>query len=283
VSAESFDGGDGALPRNAPPVGAGPPLDPPGGVMAGPDATIPDAGGPVPGDPNRAPAVRDMFARIAPGYDRANQFMSMGIDRAWRRIAIRTLGANAKGDVLDLCAGTMDFTAALAAPPGGTGARSIVALDFCAPMLEAGMAKIPAGANVRTVCADARDLPLPDASFDAIVIGFGIRNVPEPERALAEARRVLRPGGVMVVVDFFRPTTFAQKFFAGTYNRVVLPIVGGLVTGDASAYRYLAGSMAAWYNREGFEAACRTAGFTTVSGRDLFPPVASLVDARVTP
>ncbi len=234
--------------------------------------------GPVPGDPNRAPAVRDMFARIAPGYDRANQFMSMGIDRAWRRIAIRALGDTAAGDVLDLCAGTLDFTAALAPR-----ARSVVAVDFCAPMLEAGLAKIPAGANVRTVCADARELPLPDASVDAVVIGFGIRNVPEPERALAEARRVLRPGGRMVVVDFFRPTTLAQRFFAGTYNRVVLPIVGGLVTGDASAYRYLAGSMAAWYDRPGFERACEAAGFATVTGRDLFPPVASLVEARVAP
>ena len=235
-----------------------------------------DALAPVPGDPNRAPAVRDMFARIAPGYDRANQFMSMGIDRAWRKIAIRALGENAKGDVLDLCAGTMDFSAALAA-----NAKSVVALDFCAPMLEAGQAKIPPGANVRTICADARALPLPDASFDAIVIGFGIRNVPEPEKALAEARRVLRPGGVMVVVDFFRPATLLQKLMAGTYNRVVLPIVGGLVTGHSSAYRYLAGSMAAWYDRVGFERACVAAGFDTASGRDLFPPVASLVEARV--
>ena len=264
MSADSSSG-DGALPRNAPPGGNGP-LDPQPLV----------AGGPVPGDPNRAPAVRDMVARIAPGYDRANQFMSMGIDRAWRRIAIRELGASARGDVLDLCAGTMDFTAALAG-----GAKSVVALDFCAPMLDAGMAKIPAGANVRTICADARELPLPDASVDAIVIGFGIRNVPEPERALAEARRVLRPGGVMVVVDFFRPTSLAQKFFAGTYNRVVLPIVGGLVTGHSSAYRYLAGSMAAWYDRPGFEGACRTAGFGAVTGRELFPPVASIVIARV--
>jgi demethylmenaquinone methyltransferase/2-methoxy-6-polyprenyl-1,4-benzoquinol methylase len=147
-------------------------------------------------------------------------------------------------------------------------------------MLEAGAKKLPPGANVRTICADARQLPLPDASVDGVVIGFGIRNVPEPERALAEACRVLRPGGLLVVVDFFKPTTLLQRFFAGTYNRVVLPIVGGLVTGDASAYRYLAGSMAAWTDRRGFEAMCRAAGFAHAGGGELFPPVASIVVAR---
>ena len=233
-----------------------------------------EANGPVAGDLNRAPAVRDMFARIAPGYDDANRFMSMGIDRIWRKIALRELGAAVNGDVLDLCAGTLDFSASLAGR-----ARSVVAVDFCQPMLDAGQAKIPAGANVRTLCADARAIPLPDASFDAIVAGFGIRNVPEPERALAEAARLLRPGGVFVVVDFFRPETLLARFFSSTYNRVVLPIVGGLVTGDASAYRYLAESMGAWHSRPTFCTALREAGFTQADGRELFPPVASLVRA----
>jgi demethylmenaquinone methyltransferase/2-methoxy-6-polyprenyl-1,4-benzoquinol methylase len=229
---------------------------------------------PIPGDPNRAPAVEAMFARIAPGYDRANLLMSFGIDRAWRRTAIRALGDNAGGDVLDLCAGTMDFSALL----HGT-ARSLTAVDFCGPMLDAGAAKLPAGA-VRTVCADARALPLPDAAFDAIVAGFGIRNVPEHEKAVAEAFRVLRPGGVFVVVDFFRPATFLARFLDVTYNRAVLPVVGGLITGEFGAYRYLAASMGAWTDRAGFERTCSVAGFASVTGRDLFPPVASLVVAR---
>lgn len=230
---------------------------------------------PVAGDPGRAPAVRAMFARIAPGYDRANRLMSFGIDRAWRKIGLRALGAAADGDVLDLCAGTLDLTAALLPR-----ARSVTAVDFCQEMLDAGRTKLPAGAKVTTLCADARAIPLPDASFDGATIGFGIRNVPEPERALAEVARLLRPGGTLVVLDFFRPTTLAARFFSATYNRVMLPILGGLVTGDAAAYRYLADSMGAWHDRAGFEALCRAHGFASAEGRDLFPPVASLVVAR---
>jgi len=232
---------------------------------------------PVAGDSGRAPAVQAMFARIAPGYDAANRWMSMGIDRAWRRIAIRELGERADGDMLDLCAGTMDFSAMLVGR-----SRSIVALDFCAPMLEAGASKLPPGANVRTICADARELPLPDGSVDGIVAGFGIRNVPQPERAVAEALRVLRPGGRFVVVDFFKPTSFLAILMDRTYNRVVLPLVGGLITGEGAAYRYLADSMGAWTDRAGFEGMCRDAGFAEAHGRELFPPVASIVIAEKT-
>jgi len=227
---------------------------------------------PVAGDPGRARAVQAMFARIAGGYDRANALMSMGIDRAWRRIAVRELAGAADGDVLDLCAGTMDFSGMLAGR-----SRSLTALDFCQEMLDAGRAKAP---TARIVCADAREMPLDSRSFDGCVAGFGIRNVPEPARAVAEAFRVLRPGGVFVVVDFFQPTSWLARLMAGTYNRVVLPIVGGIVSGDASAYRYLAESMAAWTDRAGFEGMCREAGFERVAGWELFPPVASIVVAR---
>ncbi len=227
---------------------------------------------PVAGDPGRGPAVQAMFARIAVGYDRANAIISLGIDRAWRRIAIRELGAAADGDVLDLCAGTMDFSGMLHGR-----SRSLTALDFCEEMLTLGQGKAP---SARRVCADAREMPLADAVFDGCVAGFGIRNVPEPARAVAEALRVLRPGGVLVVVDFFQPTTWLARFLAATYNRIVLPVVGGLVSGDSAAYRYLAESMAAWTDRAGFERMCRDAGFVDVSGRELFPPVASIVIAR---
>lgn len=228
------------------------------------------AASPVAGDPSRAPAVRDMFARIAPGYDRANRLMSFGIDQLWRKVALRELGE--PGDVMDLCAGTMDLSQALVPR-----ARSVTAVDFCQEMLDAGQAKAP---SVRTICADARAIPLPDASLDSAIAGFGIRNVPEPERAVAEVARLLRPGGTFVVLDFFKPTTLLARLMAGSYNRVVLPILGGLVTGDSAAYRYLADSMGAWSDRASFEATCRAQGFGDVRGFDLFPPIASIVVAR---
>lgn len=233
-----------------------------------------EPGVPIAGDAARAPAVQAMFARIAPGYDKANLWMSLGIDRMWRRRAIRALGPAADGDVLDLCAGTLDFSLALLGR-----ARSVVAADFCAPMLEVGRTRLPPGANVRIVVADARELPLPDGSVDGIVAGFGIRNVPEPERAVAEALRVLRPGGRFVVVDFFRPTSMLARFFDRVWNRAVLPRVGGMITGDYDAYRYLVSSMGAWSDRVGFERMCTDAGFVAAEGWDLFPPVASLVVA----
>lgn len=227
---------------------------------------------PVAGDPGRAPAVRDMFARIAGGYDRANRVLSFGIDRWWRKQALAELGPKVSGDVLDLCAGTLDFSAMLAGR-----SQSVTALDFCQEMLDAGRAKAP---HATLVCADARELPLASGTFDAVVAGFGLRNVPEPHRALAEVRRVLRPGGVFVCVDFFQPQGFLARAMDRSYNRVVLPIVGGMISGDSSAYRYLADSMAAWTTRSGFEGMCRDAGLVDVTGRELFPPIASLVVAK---
>ena len=224
---------------------------------------------PIAGDPGRAPAVRDMFARIAGGYDRANTVLSFGIDRWWRRQALVELGPRVRGDALDLCAGTLDFSAMLAGR-----SQSVTALDFCQEMLDAGKAKAP-GATL--VCADARELPMANGSFDVVVAGFGLRNVPEPHRALAEVRRVLRPGGVFVCLDFFQPTNLWARTVDRSYNRVVLPIVGGMIAGDVSAYRYLADSMAAWTTRTGFEGMCRDAGLVDVVGRDLLPPIASLV------
>ena len=230
------------------------------------------AANPTPGSLDRADEVRLMFDQIAPKYDRANRVLSLGLDQGWRRKAIRLLEDKAQGDVLDLCAGTLDLTEMLIE----RGANSVVSVDFSEQMLQIGAQKLDPEAPFRCVVADARSLPLEDNSVDAILCAFGLRNVPEVEKAIAECARVLRPGGRMVVLDFFQPTTFLSRLLQGTYNRFVVPIVGGFITGFREAYRYLTGSIDAFMTRSEFEALLATHDFE-VSGTELFPPVASRV------
>ncbi|NOY25831.1 MAG: ubiquinone/menaquinone biosynthesis methyltransferase [Oligoflexia bacterium] len=224
------------------------------------------------GSPDRAPRVREMFDQIAPRYDLANRVLSLGLDQWWRRQAIAALKDCAQGDVLDLCAGTLDLTAMLVA--GGT--RQVHAVDFAEEMLNAGRAKLPPGAPVQIVSADARDLPLPAQSVDGIICGFGLRNVPELHRAIAECARVLRPGGRLVVLDFFVPQSALSRALQASYNRVLVPAIGGLVTGFRDAYSYLGSSIDAFMTRGEFEALCTSLGITA-RGREMLPPVASLV------
>lgn len=230
---------------------------------------------PVPGSPDRAPEVQRMFEALAPRYDLGNRVLSLGLDQRWRRAAVQALGPAAQGEVLDLCAGTMDLTVQLL----GAGASRVVALDFSAAMLEAGAAKLPPGAPVTRVTADARALPLPDRSVDAILCGFGLRNVPELPRALAECARVLRPGGVLVVLEFFQPTGWLPRLLQASYNRVVMPALGGLLTGYGAAYRYLAGSIDSFCTLDQFDALLRAQGLTP-SRQELFPYVAAISVAR---
>lgn len=226
------------------------------------------------GSPERAPHVREMFDRLAPRYDLANRVLSLGLDQWWRRQALAALKDKAQGEVLDLCAGTMDFTDLLVRG----GARHVHAVDFAVEMLEAGRGKLPPGAPVTIIPADARELPLPDQSVDGIICGFGLRNVPEVHRAVAECARVLRPGGRLVVLEFFQPQGAASRLLQDTYNRVVVPTVGGLVTGFRDAYAYLTGSIDAFMTRQEFEALCTGMGLPAL-GREMMPPVASMVIA----
>jgi ubiquinone/menaquinone biosynthesis methyltransferase len=228
---------------------------------------------PQAGAVDRAPQVRQMFDALAPTYDRANRVISMGLDQGWRRQAIAALGPRAQGELIDLCAGTLDLTVMLLQ----AGARHVHAVDFAEKMLQAGAPKLPPGAPVQLVTADARALPLPDASVDGVIAGFGLRNVPDVHLAVAECARVLRPGGRLVVLEFFQPVTLLSRLLQGSYNRLVMPVLGGAVSGYGGAYRYLAGSIDAFMPRAAFEELLVRHGFAEAWGRDMFPPVASLV------
>jgi ubiquinone/menaquinone biosynthesis methyltransferase len=216
-------------------------------------------------------AARGMFERIAPTYDLLNRLMSAGIDGRWRARAVREIERAPAGPVLDLCAGTMDLTALVVrARPG----ERVVAVDFAPAMLEAGRAKAPAA---EVVVGDAAALPFEDGTFAAVVCGFGMRNLGDPGRGVREARRVLRRGGVFVTLELFRPTRLATRAFHRAYARVVLPRVGGWLSGDRVAYEYLARSMAGFYSRAEYEDTLRDAGFTRVRAVDLTLGVASVV------
>ncbi|MGH7268913.1 MAG: ubiquinone/menaquinone biosynthesis methyltransferase, partial [Polyangiaceae bacterium] len=214
-----------------------------------------------------------MFERIAPTYDLLNRVMSAGIDRRWRTRAVAETGDAPAGPVLDLCAGTMDLTAMLVRSRPG---ERIVAVDFSPAMLEAGRHKAP---SAEVVVADATALPFPDFTFAAVLCGFGMRNLADPMAGAREVLRVLRPGGVFVTLELFRPSRVTTRAFHAAYARVVLPAVGGLVSGDRGAYRYLASSMAGFLSREAYEQALGCAGFEGISGADLTLGVASIVQA----
>jgi ubiquinone/menaquinone biosynthesis methyltransferase len=215
-----------------------------------------------------------MFDRIAPTYDRLNRILSAGVDVLWRKHAVAAALAGApRGPILDLCAGTMDMTALLArARPG----EHVVAADFSAAMLEAGREKAPAAE--RRV-ADALDLPFGDGEFSVVTCAFGVRNLSDPARGAREVRRVLRAGGIFVVLEFFRPERAVTRAFHAAYARGVLPAVGGVVSGHRRAYAYLAESMREFLGRAEYEAVLTASGFDQVHGRDLSLGVASVVRA----
>ena len=220
-----------------------------------------------------AVAVRSMFDRISPTYDLLNRLLSVGIDRRWRRRALELLAEKLPaGPLLDSCAGTLDLAQAMEARFPG---RPMLAADFAREMLVRGRDKL--SPRVPLTVGDAMRLPIRSGVLAGMTCAFGMRNLSDPRAGIAEAYRVLKPGGVFVVLEFYRPSTLAMKLFHAVYARFVLPTVGSLVSRDREAYAYLARSMKGFYARSEFEQLGRDVGFSEVSGEDLTLGIASLV------
>ena len=212
-------------------------------------------------------AVSAMFGRIVRWYDPLNRLLSLGLDQGWRvllaRAAILHLQAEPSPRLLDLAAGTLDVSLALhrLCPQG-----HVTAMDFCQPMLEKGRAKLQTPElqrAVETAVADARRLPLADASFHAVTMAFGIRNITPRAEALQEMYRVLLPGGRACILEF---GSGKQRIWSGVYNiylNRILPLMGRLFSGDG-AYSYLARTICDFPTADVLADELRAAGFARV-------------------
>ncbi len=194
--------------------------------------------------PDKTPArIAGMFDAIAPRYDFLNHFLSAGLDRGWRDRAVDALALPDNARVLDVCTGTADLAVATVMRTHGA---SVIGIDFAAEMLRFGLAKIRSASlerRIRLVRGDAARIPVADRSCDAATIAFGIRNVAEPDRALAEIARVLKPGARLAILEFGQPRIPGIRSLYAWYFRYVLPCVGRLVSKHRSAYSYLPASV----------------------------------------
>ncbi|MBU6485006.1 MAG: bifunctional demethylmenaquinone methyltransferase/2-methoxy-6-polyprenyl-1,4-benzoquinol methylase UbiE [Betaproteobacteria bacterium] len=223
--------------------------------------------------------VRGVFDSVAGKYDLMNDLMSAGMHRAWKRFAVEVSGVRPGSRVLDLAGGTGDLARRFAQRAGPQGV--VVHTDINGAMLAAGRDKLlDAGLLLPTVQCDAEALPFRDRSFDCVSIGFGLRNVTRKERALAEMRRVLVPGGVVLVLEFSRiAPPLARAYDWYSFN--VLPRLGRIIANDEASYRYLAESIRVHPDQEQLKSMMEHAGFDRVDYHNLAAGAVALHLGRV--
>lgn len=201
--------------------------------------------------------IRSMFDSIVPTYDLLNRILSGGIDNLWRKDLVRMIGASGSERILDICCGTGDLTRQLV-----KGGGEIHSLDFSFNMLKKGVEK--GWLSGKNISADAVRLPFKKGSFNYITIAFGIRNIPDVDIFLSESLRVLKPGGGLFILELTRPDNPVVRFFYNLYLTKILPFIGGTLSGRREAYRYLAGSISTFLDRDTLIERIKHAGFGTV-------------------
>jgi len=237
--------------------------------MTAPNATSKAAIGAAPegarDEQSAARAVQQMFAEVAPRYDLLNHVLSCNVDRIWWWRAARAFSRILQRNeirVLDLCCGTGDMTLALR-KRAGKAENEIVGADFVHAMLVRAKPKT-LGKGIALVEADALQLPLPDGGFDLVTSAFGFRNLANYDAGLREIHRVLRPGGEIGILDFSEPTGVLGQLYR-IYFRHVLPLIGGLISGQRDAYTYLPSSVERFPTPEEMKKKMQAVGFSEIS------------------
>jgi demethylmenaquinone methyltransferase/2-methoxy-6-polyprenyl-1,4-benzoquinol methylase len=222
--------------------------------------------------------VREVFSSVARNYDLMNDLMSAGVHRLWKDAMVEWLNPQPGWRVLDVAGGTGDIALRIARAVRG-GAAEITVCDINPDMLVEGVRRAKGERAISWIAGDAEALPVPDASFDAYTIAFGIRNVTHIDKALAEARRVLKPGGRFLCLEFSRVQVPGLDVLYDKFSFSVLPRLGEIVAGDGDAYRYLVESIRRFPPQDEFAKMIEQAGLSHVKVRNLSGGIAALHSA----
>lgn len=228
-------------------------------------------------------SIQDMFGSIAQNYDKTNQVISFRFNQRWNKLLIEAVKLEHQPKVLlDLCAGTGEV--AYGWLRNQSEPSKAILLDFCQEMLDIAKSKaqkIDLGKHqVDYIQADAQQIPLPDECVDCVTIAYGIRNVKEPRLCSHEVLRVLRPGGKFAILELTQPQNSFLRMAHGFYMQKVMPFLGGLLTANGEAYRYLCNSVQGFVKPKELEQVLRHAGFKQITSRPLMGGIATLFVAE---
>ena len=223
-----------------------------------------------------AQTVNQFFSSIAPEYDLANRVMSSGVDILWRRYLARRVSASRPEQLLDLATGSGDVAFTLAKRVRT--AKRILGMDFCQPMLDVAETKKPDRPGHHLITfqqGDCLNLPLEDNAFDVITIAFGLRNLEDRHRGLTEMKRVLRPGGRLLVLEFTQPDRWIRSLYYWYLKRII-PKLSGKITGHEDAYQYLSSSIEQFPEKAALTRELKQAGFTNIRAKGLTFSIAAV-------
>lgn len=219
--------------------------------------------------PTSTDDVKEMFNRISPTYDLLNALLSGGVHRHWAKKTVLAAPESPDGECLDLCSGTGALVPALSRRY-----RTVIAADISPRMLALGKRRYPHISNCEWVEANALALPFSDGRFDVTTVAYGVRNWPDPEKGLQEVYRVTKAGGYLSVLEFGQPTNRLWRWVFTQYSRIVIPLLGRAISGDAAAYTYLPETSAKFPCGPQFEELLRKTGWTPVSTTSLMGGIA---------